>query len=443
MQQQHHAANRDNPDPDALAQPGERRGRHRVTGTITLTGAPSGAATVTVSSSSTAATVPASASIAAGATGTTFTISTTAVTASTTVTITATYAGVTPTLIQTATLTVTPATTTPPVAAPTLSSISLSAASVVGGSSVTGTALLSGAAPTGGIAVTLSSNDAAGVITALPASITVAAGATSATFTVTTRAVGGTFQVVITGAQGGKTATATLSVQPPACAYTIAPASQAAAASAGTFTATVGNTSGNCTWTAAADSAFITLSGATTGTGAGTINYSVAANTGVARAGTITIAWSGGSVQLTVNQAASATPAPPSAAGLVGGFQLFDPAAQKVATTECRFRSNFASDPTTCTIQSTSFTLGTNTIVKYDWIVQYTYGGLNNLQQSGSNANFSFSDTCGLPGSTDDGVAQALTVQLTITDSLGSTLTVSSGSGNQPALQVRLFTCGH
>ena len=41
----------------------------------------------------------------------------------------------------------------------------------------------------------------------------------------------------------------------------------------------------------------------------------------------------------------------------------------------------------------------------------------------------------------DDGAAQPLAVTLTVTDSSGGTATVTSGSGSQPPLFLRLFKC--
>jgi hypothetical protein len=81
------------------------------TGTVTLSGpAPSGGATVSLSSGNTAAaTVPASVTVAAGATSATFTVSTSAVTTSTPVTLSASYAGAT----KMASLTVNPPPGTP------------------------------------------------------------------------------------------------------------------------------------------------------------------------------------------------------------------------------------------------------------------------------------------------------------------------------------------
>src|SRR3979411_409078 len=71
-------------------------------------------------------------------------------------------------------------------ASSSLSSVSLNPTSVAGGNSSTGTVTLSGPAPTGGAQVALSSNN--GAASVLP-SMTIAAGATSATFVVSTSTV--------------------------------------------------------------------------------------------------------------------------------------------------------------------------------------------------------------------------------------------------------------
>ena len=86
--------------------------------------------------------VPASVMVPPGATGVTFPVSTSAVSTNTVVTITGSYI-----LTQAASLSINP---------PLLSAISLDPASVAGGASSTGTATLSGPAPVGGAAVTLS-----------------------------------------------------------------------------------------------------------------------------------------------------------------------------------------------------------------------------------------------------------------------------------------------
>ena len=190
-------------------------GSANATGTATLTAAaPTGGAVVTLSSNNTtAATVPASITIPAGSTSGTFTVTSNTVTASTSVTITGSYGGAT----RTGTLTVNPQGAPPP--APTLSSLSISPASVTGGSAnATGTATLTAAAPSGGASVTLSSNNTNAAT--VPATVTIAAGSTSATFTITSKAVTVSTPVTITGAYGGATRTGTLTVNPAAAGGT-------------------------------------------------------------------------------------------------------------------------------------------------------------------------------------------------------------------------------
>jgi len=191
------------------------------TGTVTLSGpAPSGGAAVSLMSDNTAAaTVPSSVTVASGASGATFTVSSSVVTSSTSVTISAIYAGVT----KTASLSVAPQ------GSATLSAVALNPMSVTGGSPSTGTVTLSGPAPSGGAQVLLSSDNAAGSV---PASVTVAAGASSANFTVTTIAVTTSTPVNISASYAGVTKTAPLTVTPPGTP-------------AGTYTLTITGTSGN------------------------------------------------------------------------------------------------------------------------------------------------------------------------------------------------------
>jgi hypothetical protein len=183
-------------------------GGNSAQGTVTLTNAaPSGGAQVALSSSNAAAaSVPASVNVPAGATSASFTVSTASVTASTSATISASYGGVS----RTALLTVQAA--PPPPGPVTLSSLTLTPTSVTGGASSQGRVTLSGAAPSGGAQVTLSSGNTAAAT--VPASVTVAAGATSATFTVTSRSVTASTSATINASYGGVTRTATLTVTP-------------------------------------------------------------------------------------------------------------------------------------------------------------------------------------------------------------------------------------
>jgi FG-GAP-like repeat len=97
--------------------------------------------------------------------------------------------------------------------APSLAGIALNPASVVGGNTSQGTASLTSAAPSGGAVVTLSSSNTSAAT--VPASVTVPAGAFSATFTVSTASVTASTSLTITGAFGGVTRSATLTVTPP------------------------------------------------------------------------------------------------------------------------------------------------------------------------------------------------------------------------------------
>jgi hypothetical protein len=79
---------------------------------------------------------------------------------------------------------------------------------------VTGTATLTAPAPVGGVVVPLTGGDPA----AIPPSVALQAGATSATFPVTTHAVAGTTTVTIGGSFGGVNASAVLTVTRPTTA---------------------------------------------------------------------------------------------------------------------------------------------------------------------------------------------------------------------------------
>ncbi len=106
------------------------------------------------------------------------------------------------------TVTVTPGAPTPtPV---TLSSLTLASSSVVGGNSVQGTVRLSAAA-TAATVVTLASSNAAATV---PPSVTVAAGASSANFTINTGTVNATMSATISGTLNGITRSATLTINP-------------------------------------------------------------------------------------------------------------------------------------------------------------------------------------------------------------------------------------
>src|SRR3989441_7543226 len=99
-----------------------------------------------------------------------------------------------------------------------LSSVTLNPTSVVGGNPSTGTVTLTAPASAGGAVVTLVST---GAVASVPASVTVPAGATSATFTITTPVVMGfAAQSDIIATFGGVSRAATLTVTPSTAACT-------------------------------------------------------------------------------------------------------------------------------------------------------------------------------------------------------------------------------
>jgi Zn-dependent metalloprotease len=112
------------------------------------------------------------------------------------------------------------------------------------------------------------------------------------------------------------------------CSFSISPTSASVAAAGGTGTVSVTATAG-CSWSALSNSAFITVTGGTPGTGNGTVSYSVAANTATtSRTGTITIAGQtftvtqagttgGGGTELIVNPGFEAGTAPWVASGQI------------------------------------------------------------------------------------------------------------------------------
>lgn len=110
-----------------------------------------------------------------------------------------------------------------------------------------------------------------------------------------------TCNLMITGAPGSYQLTAVVGeyqlttpfaltiTQGQACSFSLSSTNQSFPASGGAGTVSVSTTSG-CGWTAASNSSFIALTSGATGTGDGTASFSVAANAGAARTGTLTIA---------------------------------------------------------------------------------------------------------------------------------------------------------
>ena len=157
------------------------------TGTVNLVSqAPPNGILVTLSSSGPAATVPSTVMVPGGATSVPFSITTSPVSATVTLNISATLGTVTKSYSLI-------------VAQPFLSGLTLSPSSIAGGATSTGTLTLDGPAPIGGSVVNLSSDNLSAIV---PASVTVASGATTATFTIATSPVASPTTANISGSYG-------------------------------------------------------------------------------------------------------------------------------------------------------------------------------------------------------------------------------------------------
>lgn len=177
-------------------------GGSSATGTVTLTAPATGSGiTVALSSDSAIASVPTSVTVAPGASTASFAVTTSPVSTSQSTIIRATHG----TASRAFTLSVTPAAT-----GPAVTSVTLSESSVVGGTAVTGTVRLESVAPQGGTTVFLSSDNTA--VATVPPSVTVAAGATTATFTVETMPTTNSQSALIIAEAGGGRVGAVLTV---------------------------------------------------------------------------------------------------------------------------------------------------------------------------------------------------------------------------------------
>jgi uncharacterized protein (TIGR03437 family) len=173
-------------------------GGRNLTGTVALTGnASAGGVNVPLTCDDTKVSLPAVVTVPFNASSANFAIATQAVTSPQTATLTATLGHTT----LAATLNV-----LPPL------QLALGASAVVGGNSVSGTVTLADPAPLTGATVTLQSGDAS--VRVSP--VTVPAGQTLQTFTLTTSAVTAARAVSITATYNGASQTVLLTVNPPA-----------------------------------------------------------------------------------------------------------------------------------------------------------------------------------------------------------------------------------
>jgi len=161
--------------------------------------APSGGFTVSLTSNNAALSLPASVTVAQGSTAVSFTANVSAVSATETATLTASAGGVAETFnVQ---LNATSEVSANP---PALSGLTCGSLSIMGAGTDNCAITLNAPAPSVGFAVSMASNNSA---VGVPASITVAAGATSGSFTATIAAVSTTQTATLTASAGGVTET--------------------------------------------------------------------------------------------------------------------------------------------------------------------------------------------------------------------------------------------
>jgi hypothetical protein len=179
-------------------------GGNGVTGTVTLTApAPAGGLVVNLASSNPLVQVAGNVTVPAGQTSATFSVTTNVVSSLLSAAISASVGGCAGASVS---LTVNPI-------AVSLEGLSLSVGSITGGQSLTGTVMLSGPAPAGGATVNLSVNNP---LVSVPATVTVPAGQTSATFAVTTNPLLSLVDILVSvsASYGGSNQTAPLTLKP-------------------------------------------------------------------------------------------------------------------------------------------------------------------------------------------------------------------------------------
>ena len=110
--------------------------------------------------------------------------------------------------------------------------------------------------------------------------------------------------IIVAGLNGSVTVTVNQAAS--SCVYTVTPTSFTVP-SQGTTSALSVSSGTSCTWTAVSNASWITITSGGSGSGIGGVNFVVAANTGAARTGTLTVAGK----TVTFSQAAGSGTTPP------------------------------------------------------------------------------------------------------------------------------------
>lgn len=231
-------------------------GGSSVSGVVMLgSPAPAGGATVALASTSLNATVPTSVVIAAGQYSAPFTVTTRSVAVDSSAVVSATAFG-------------TRVKSTLSILGPKIQMLQLPASTITSGVSQLATVILTTAAPTGGKVVVLSSNS---TNVSVPASVTVPAGQTTATFLVTSVPVTTQETATVTAVTNGSTATASVTLNVPPATLASISLNPSTVYGVTTSTGTV-----TLSYPAPASGAVVTLSSSSVTTATVPINVTVA-----------------------------------------------------------------------------------------------------------------------------------------------------------------------
>ena len=220
----------------------------------------------------------------------------------------------------------------PPVAVTvTVSALQCAPASIAPGATSSCTVTLSNAAPTGGSSVALSSNNAALTV---PASVTVAAGATSGTFTAKAGTVTANQTATVTASLNASSTTAAVTVTYTAPTMTTLQCSPASIASGATSSCTLtmskaAPTGGSSVALSSNNAALTVPASVTVAAGATSGTFTAKAGTVTAnQTATVTASYSAGSATAAVTVTAAA---PPASTGLVAAYTFNEGAGTTVA----------------------------------------------------------------------------------------------------------------
>jgi hypothetical protein len=116
-------------------------------------------------------------------------------------------------------------------------------------------------------------------------------------------------------------------------------------------------------------------------------------------------------------------------------IQMFDFNKQTGETTEC----DVVLPNQTCRFVATWF--GPNGPAQMQWSATYFYGSQKNPGQPGNDPTFIITENCGGSGSTPEGLVVEVVVTLTVTDTAGNVVTVTTGQQGISQKFFRFRTC--